>query len=333
VVGAVALLVAMPLWVIVAAFVSRFVPGRWRILRVAWFLFVYVWWEAIALVALFGTWIASGFGRRLRSATWQRRHYAFAAWWLARVMGSARTTFRLRIDRATEHQVERSPNPILVFSRHAGPGDSFLLVDGLLNGARRRPRIVLKDTLQFDPTVDVLLNRLPARFVPSRGRGGELVVGSIAELAAGMDADDALVLFPEGGNFTPGRHERAIARLAEVGRPDLSERAGRMRNLLPPKPLGALTAIAAAPHADVVFVGHVGLEQLSTLRDLWRGIPLDASVRTRLWRIAAGEIPPPAEREAWLYDQWELIDDWIGEQVTAGEVGAIPERHPGGDGT
>jgi len=174
---------------------------------------------------------------------------------------------------------------------------------------------VLKDTLQFDPTVDVLLNRVPARFVPSHGRAGSVVIDSIAELASTMGPDDSLVLFPEGGNFTPGRHARAIEKLREIDRPDLSERASRMRHLLPPKPLGALTAIEAAPNADVVFVGHVGLEQLSTLRDLWRGIPLDAAIRTRLWRVPADEIPPPDEREGWLYDHWEQIDGWIEDQL------------------
>jgi hypothetical protein len=315
VVGALMFLLALPLWVLVAAFVSRFVPGRWRILRVAWFLFVYVWWEVVVLVVAFAMWIGSGFGHAMSSETWQRRHYTFAAWWLDRVMSSARRTFRLKIEQAVEESVERSPNPLLVFSRHAGPGDSFLLVDALLNVSHRRPRIVLKDLLQLDPAVDVLLNRVPTKFVPSRGHGGAAVIEAIAELAAGMGPDDALVLFPEGGNFTPGRHARAVAKLDEIGRPELSERAGRMRHVLPPKPLGALTAIEAAPHADIVFVGHVGLDQLSTLRDLWRGIPLDASVKARLWRVAAAEVPPAADRETWLYDQWEMIDDWIDEQL------------------
>jgi len=324
VLGALIFLLAMPIWLLVAAFVSRLVPGRWRILRVAWFLFVYLWWEAVALVCLFAMWIASGFGHAIPSAAWQRRHYAFASWWLDRVMGSARRTFRLKIDHEVGDLDERSPNPVLVFSRHAGPGDSFLLVDELLNVADRQPRIVLKDMLQMDPTVDVLLNRVPTKFVPSHGRAGQTVTHSIAELASGMGSDDALVLFPEGGNFTPGRHERAVAKLLEIGRPVLSERASRMRHLLPPKPLGALTAIDAAPHADVVFVGHVGLEQLSTMRDLWRGIPLDAAVRSRLWRVAAADIPPPDERESWLYDQWEMIDDWIEEQVAIGDIAPVP---------
>lgn len=313
VLGTALLFVSMPLWFIGAAFASRIVPGRWRILRVSWFLFVYLLLESLMLLVLLALWIASGFGWKIRTPRYQAVHYRLAAWWLRRVMGSARRTFRLEIER--EDDVEDQPaaidRPVLVLCRHAGPGDSFLLIDALLNRADRRPRIVLKDLLQLDPCIDVALNRLPNRFVPSTGRAGEIVVRSIAELSAGMGAGDALVLFPEGGNFTPARHERAIQKLDEIGRPALAAQARKMRHVLPPKPTGALAAIAAAPDADIVFVGHVGLEQLSTLKDLWRGIPMEARIVSRLWRVPAEEIPDEADREQWLYDHWRNLDDWI----------------------
>lgn len=317
IVGALFLLVSMPLWVIGAAFASRFVPGRWRLLRVAWFLFVYLWWELFAMAVLFWLWVIAGFGTRLRSERSQERHWEFAAWWLDRVMGSARHTFNVSIQRTGTEQLLASTRPLIVLCRHAGPGDSFLLIDALVNRAHRRPRIVLKDLLQFDPCVDVLLNRVPTRFVPSGRRAGEVVIEAIGELATGMDSRDALVLFPEGGNFTPKRHARAILKLREIGRADLSERAERMRHVLPPKPAGALAAIAAAPDADVAFVGHVGLERLSTMADLWRGIPLDSDVHAHVWHVVAADVPPAAEREAWLYDQWQQIDNWLDAHLSA----------------
>ena len=308
-------LAALPLWLVVAAFVSRFVPGRWRILRVAWFLFLYVALEALMLLVLFALWVASGFGWKLHSPRFQTIHYRLAAWWLRRVMGSARRTFMLSIDAENPSDGNLTDRAVLVFSRHAGPGDSFLLVDGLLNGRQRRPRIILKDWLRLDPTVDVALGRLPNRFIPSTGRAGDAVVESIAELAGGMVDGDALVLFPEGGNFTEARRERAIEKLEEIGRPGLAERARDMQHVLPPKPTGALTAIESAPHADVVFVGHVGLEELVTVRDLWRGIPMDSNIVSRLWLVSAEDIPPAAQQEQWLYDQWQRIDDWIDETL------------------
>lgn len=323
------LVALMPLWAIAAAFASRFVPGRWRVLRIFWFLVVYVVLEFVVLVALFALWVASGFGRSMRSPASQARHYALMGWFLRRAVGSARRTFGLtfQVDGADHDgpvpaEVPDTPpvvegRPVLVFSRHAGPGDSILLVDGVLNGAGRNPRIVLKDFLQLDPAIDVVLNRVPTRFVPSGGRAGEAVVEAIADLAGTAGPDDALVLFPEGGNFSAARRDAAIEKLSSIGRDDLAARAVELANLLPPKPTGALAAIAAAPGADVVFVGHHGLERLSSLADVWRGLPMDFAIRVRLWRVPFEEIPPPDEREIWLYDQWEVIDTWVDECLAA----------------
>lgn len=306
---------SMPLWIVGAAFASRYVPGRWRILRVAWFLFVYLALEAVGLVVLFGLWVASGFGWRIGSPRFVDLHYRFMGWFLRRALGVARKTFHVTIE-VDSRDVARPDRPLIVFSRHAGPGDSFLLIDALLNGPNgRRPRIVLKDTLQWDPCVDIILNRLPNRFVGSRVRAGHGSVEAIEELTATMQTGDAFVIFPEGGNFTAKRHARAIEKLDEIGRADLAERARGMEHVLPPKPAGALAAIQAAPDADVMFVGHVGLEALSSVSDIWRGIPMDASIVATYWITAAEDVPVPEDRERWLYDRWEQLDEWIDAHI------------------
>ena len=84
-----------------------------------------------------------------------------------------------------------------------------------------------------------------------------------------------------------------------------------------PQPAGTLVR-SAAPDADVVFVGS-GLEDLSSIRDVWRGIPMDAAVVARSWVTPADRVPPPDERERWLYDRWELLDEWIDEVVASQE--------------
>src|SRR5690606_12635568 len=84
-------------------------------------------------------------------------------------------------------------------SRHAGPGDALILVHHLLTDRRRRPRVVMKAALQLDPCIDIVANRMPNAFVSPGGRAAE----DIGRLAAGLGPRDALVLFPEGGNFTP----------------------------------------------------------------------------------------------------------------------------------
>lgn len=314
--------VSLPIWLIGAAFVSRYVPGKWRILRIMWFIFLYLLVDAAAVVIMFLLWIVSGFGWKIKGPLFRRAHYVLLGLVLWVVMKTARRTFRLTITRegprATSGQIRT--RPALVLSRHAGPGDSLLLMDGLINIYDREPRIVLKEFLQWDPAVDVVLNRLPASFVPSGEKAGDDVVVAIAELARTMDTDDAFVIFPEGANYTVGRAEKAIRKLREIGRPDLAERAEMLKSTLPPKPKGVMTALATAPMgSDVFFVGHAGLEGFVTAGDIWRAIPIDNQVFVRIWHYPAEQIPGPAEQEAWLYDRWAEIDAWIGEhlEVTA----------------
>jgi hypothetical protein len=85
-----------------------------------------------------------------------------------------------------------------------------------------------------------------------------------------------------------------------------------MRNVLPPRPGGVQAALAAAPHADVVFVAHTGLEHLSTVRDLWRGLPMDSAVVMRWDFVPAAEVPrTPKEQQDWLFEHWAVMDAWV----------------------
>ncbi len=310
--------IALPVWIVVAAFVSRYVPGNWRILRIAWFIFLYLMVETVALVAMFLIWVASGFGWKLGSPLFVEVHYVLLGWILRTVIRSGQFTFKLELEleggRPTTlvgSDSERS-RPILVLSRHAGPGDSMLLVNGLVNGFNRDPRIVLKEFLQWDPAVDVILNRLPVAFVPVGRKGGEALIEAIADLSRTMDRDDAFVIFPEGGNYTARRRAHAIQKLREIGRPDLAERAEDLKQTLPPRTTGVMTALASAPQpSDVFFVGHAGLEAFENAADIWRGMPMDTTVAVRFWHVPAEEIPPPEDQEVWLYDIWSEIDQWI----------------------
>jgi 1-acyl-sn-glycerol-3-phosphate acyltransferase len=312
---------ALPIWVIAAAFLSRYVPGNWRILRLAWFLFLYALVEAGALIVLFLTWVFSGFGWKLRAPSFLETHYNLLGLLLSIVIRSGQKTFRLLVvqdeERPTTAANGGPSRSILVLSRHAGPGDSFLLMDALVNGYGRDPRIVLKEFMQWDPAVDVILNRLPTAFVPVGRKGGDLLIQSISDLARTMDHDDAFVIFPEGANYTEGRRTRAIQKLREIGRPDLAERAEELKQTLPPRSLGVMTALAAAPpETDVFFVGHAGLEAFITAGDIWRAMPMDTEVEVKIWHVRSEDIPPPERQEAWLYDVWSEIDDWIGAELS-----------------
>ena len=306
----------LPLLVLAAIGASALLPGRWRVLRLLAFALVYLLLECVGLAVALVLWVASGFGWKLRSEPFQRAHYAVLRAILAEVLATARVLFHLEIveDGAgwspLDDGVPGSTNAMVVLSRHAGPGDSLLLVRTLLSRDHlRRPRIVLKDTLQLDPLLDVYLNRLPNAFLTS---GRPDLARRIGALATGLGEEDALLIFPEGGNFSPQRRLRAIDRLRGKGMVELAERAEEMEHVLPPRTAGVAAALAAAPHADVVFVAHTGLEHLSTPRDLWRGLPMDADVVMRWDFVPAAEVPTgaPAQQD-WLFQRWAEMDRWV----------------------
>ena len=296
-------------------------PSRRRGLRLLHFAVIWLTAETAALFMCLGLWIASGFGGRLRTEPFQSRHYALMHWYLDRIYRAATSTFRLRIEvdepeLTAEEQAARLARPVIVLSRHAGPGDSFLLVHQLLSVYGRRPRIVMKAAMQLDPGVDVVTNRLPNVFIQPGRVGEQIFTEQIERLASGLDQTGALVIFPEGGNWTPGRWQRGIRRLERLGRRDLAARAIQMPNVLPPRPGGALAAIAACPEADVIFVAHAGLDRLVSVRDVWRSLPMDQVIRAKWWRVPAPQVPRSAGHEAqvqWLYDWWQCIDGWISE--------------------
>jgi hypothetical protein len=167
-----------------------------------------------ALVMCLGLWIISGFGGRLRSEPYQRRHYAIMRWFLDVLFHSAQRVFGLRVA-VTEPALNdteaaaRLARPVIVLSRHAGPGDSFLLVR------------------QLDPGLDVVGNRLPNVFVSHRRSGESLFTEQISRLARGLGPAGALVIFPDGGNWTPGRWRRGIRRLDQAGRQSRGAEPGR----------------------------------------------------------------------------------------------------------
>lgn len=308
------LVLTVPVWLFVAVLLSPLVPGRLRPLRLLSLALLHLVMESVLLVVMFGLWVASGFGWKLRTPAFERMHYRLVKWYLVVFFREARRVLRLRIVTEGPAPDAFPGHPLLVCCRHAGPGDSFTLMYALMHWYAREPRVVLKDTMAWDPAIGVVLNRLPARFVSPNPAAGTDVDALVGELAHGLDDNDAFVIFPEGGNFTPARRDRAIARLQRLGLHSMAERADRMVHVLAPRPGGFLAALDGAPDADVVLVAHTGLDHLLTVADLWRELPMDKQIVMRWWRVPRAEIPAGREeRIDWLYSRWEEIDRWVAE--------------------
>lgn len=280
--------------------------------RLAAFAVVYLLGEALMIVSLFVLWIASGFGLvRLASA-----HYALLRGWLRMVSAAATSLLGLEIE-ILEPPPPR-PGPLLVFGRHAGAGNSLMMIRTLMLRFGRRPRVVMLAFLQWDPVIDVVAHRLPSLFIEHDPEKSEHYVEQIGALARGMGNEDAFVLYPEGHDFTERLRVRVIASLKRRGLHGAAAKAESWERVLPPRHKGPLAAIQAAPDADVVLVAHTALEEVGSLRQLHNRIPLKRPIKAHYWRVPAAEVPH--ERDAliaWLYGWWETIDDWIQEHASA----------------
>jgi 1-acyl-sn-glycerol-3-phosphate acyltransferase len=306
-----------PLWPLVAALVAAglavvallaalaapLTPRR-RLLRLAMFGLTYLALDVALLLGCFGLWV------RPERASWDDAHCRLLRWALDRLQNAARRWVGFEIKVEDPRIDQPPPGPVIVLARHAGPGDSFALVRLVLTRYRRRPRIVVKAALQWDPGVDVVLNRLSGCFLPSPSGAGEDVVDQLSEMAGGLGRYDALLMFPEGGNWTPRRQRRAVRHLWRVGRRRAARQADRMPHVLPPRPAGTLACLAARPDAHVVIAVHSGLDMLVNPGEIWRAIPLrDRPMRVGWWCVTPPDHPDDAEN--WLNGQWSRVDDWV----------------------
>jgi 1-acyl-sn-glycerol-3-phosphate acyltransferase len=328
-------ILTLPATVPIAAVLGLVLPGtRSRPLRLLTIFVGYLGAEGVGLLALGFLWLIAGFGRTIRAPASERRHYVLVRAYLQWLYWLVRRVLHVSVGVEGPAPEAYLDKPLIVFCRHAGPGDSFLIVHALLDWYDREPRIVLKDTLQWDPAIDIVLNRLPNRFIrsgspgrPTADRPGQPPVQEvIADLSRRLDGNDALVLFPEGGNFTARRRARAIQKLRRRGLLAEAAKAEAMRYVLPPRPGGVLAVLENAQAADVVWVAHTGTDHLLSVSDIWGALPMDLEIKMRWWQVPAGSVPvTPEQQTTWLYEWWKRIDEWIASnrspQHDAGDAG------------
>lgn len=269
--------------------------------------------ELAVLVACGGLWVAAGCGRWIRSARFQRAHYALLRWFVSGLAARARELLDIDVqaqESAAAAQRLAADGPLLFFSRHAGPGDTLLLTDLLMTRHHRLPSVVFKDALTLDPSVDLLGYRLPHAVLDTDD--AEACRDRISQVSAELGPRGVLVLFPEGGNFTPRRRRRSIAKLRRKGMRAEARAGEQMHHVMPPHPSGALAALSGNPDADVVFGAHTGLGLAAFPGQLWRHPPVGRTLVSRMW------LAPPEQRPAdpdaqvrWLYDWFARIDDWL----------------------
>ena len=304
-----------PVWLLLAWLAST-LSRRPQPLVFARLLVAYLTAGLLVLAGCGLLWVISGAGRLIDTPRFQLAHWQLLRWFARKLATVARSVLQINEqpdESAEAERVLQSDGPVLVFSRHAGPGDTFLILDRLMSRFNRRTSVVLKDTWALEPSVDLLAHRLPHAMLDTSDR--EESARQIEWVASELGRRGALLLFPEGGNFTHERRRKVLDSLRRKGRRRAAARAQEMSNVLPPRPTGALAAIRGNPEADVVFASHTGLGLAAYPGELWRDMPIGRTLRTRMWHVPSTEVPADSDEQvAWLNHWWQRLDEWIDAQ-------------------
>ncbi len=302
---------------------------RRRLLRLALFGALYLAIDAGLVAGCAALWLRYPVAVLRDQARWSRLHRGLLRRALSVLVAAAGPLLGFRVEVQEPPDTELiAGSPLLVLARHGGPGDSFALVHLLMSRYQRRPLIAAKEALRWDPGLDVMLGRLPCCFI--RQGNGARMASRLTELARSMDGDDAILLFPEGGNWTPRRHRHAIVRLRRAGRKQAAADAESNPNVLPPRSPGVLACLAGRPELGVAVVAHTGLEDLVNAARIWRALPLTSRPMTvRWWYEPAGTVPEAdVDRRAWLRLHWAIVDSWIDARKAARD-GQLAASSPG----
>ncbi len=295
----------------------------WMSVRLIAFVWVFLAVETVGLLRFFAHWVRAGFGRRpaaMIDPAWRAQR-----WWAHTLLAAVRRLFRIDLDIA-DLDVS-TPGPIVAMFRHASIVDTLLPATLLGGGRGLQLRWVLKRELLSLPALDVAGLRLPNYFVDRDADDARNEIRRIRSLAEELGAGDGVMIYPEGTRFTEAKRERALGRL-RTSSPDLASRAEGFRHVLPPRIGGPLTLLGTG--YDVVVCAHEGLGGFAHLRDVWSGALVGRTVHVKFWRIPAASIPQGRKaRIEWLFDQWQLVDDWVAATKAArGEVTLPGASHP-----
>jgi 1-acyl-sn-glycerol-3-phosphate acyltransferase len=301
-----------------------------RLILMAWWFLVGEMYGLLGLLAI----QALALGRD--SDTRRERVYRLKRRWLGSHVAGLRVLFGLRFE--FDGLELAGPGPVLVMIRHASIIDNTL-PDVIIGGTHGIGfRFVIKRELRMLPTIDIGGRWVPTLFVRRSSGDTATELAKMAPLTEHLGPQDGLLIYPEGTRCTTAKLARAKEIIAER-QPSVAPLANRLQHLLPPRLGGVLTLLEDARDADadvdVVLFGHVGLDGFEYVSDIWAGGLVGTTVRMKFWRFHAASIPPDRdELTRWLYERWQLLDDWVGERLAAGEVAlgakaAIAIEQPG----
>ncbi len=270
--------------------------------RLALMLWCFLGVETLGLFELLAIWLTTN----AQSEARMQRTYAATRHFTQRHLAAVTRIFALTFKVTGEELVV--PGPLVIFVRHSSLVDVLIPSRFIANVHQIDLRYVIKRELLIDPCLDIGGHFTPNHFVDRSGRHTAKEAAAIAQLKRGLQANQGVVIYPEGTRFSRRKRDALLGRLKGPAR----ARAEKLRHLLPIHSGGAMTLLAAQPKCDVLFVGHHGLEGLTQLADIWQGKLYGRTVTVQFWRERGETIPESRDEQRHFVDScWQRIDDWL----------------------
>lgn len=304
------LLVLFPIWLPAALIFDAFRGTSWSTTRGFLFVAHYVLCQIGGMFFCIVIWLFSGawagLGRQ-RMIDWM--------WWLeftwAKAFGTG-TILIWRIRPKIESNYEFGDRPVILFVRHASIADTFIPLLYVCAPFNLRLRYVMKRELEWDPCIDVAINRLPSLFVRRGSKDSEKEIRAIGKLVEDVGPREGIIMFPEGTRFSEKKRARIIEKLEASGQTEILAWAKEYQHVLPPRMGGPLALLNSNPGADAVFCAHTGLEKSASFRESFKGGLVGSVVHIRFWGVPFEEIPDGDKaRQTWLLGEWKKVDDYI----------------------
>ena len=298
--------VTLPLWVPLIVLVDL-ITGSRRLALTR--LTVFGWaWSLVEVAGLAAALVSFLRGRALDHPT----QYRLMGWWASVLMRAMASALAIRPEvHGTEHL---RPGGAIVLCRHASLADSLFSAWAIRVIAGVNPRYVLKRELLGDPCLDVVGLRVPNHFVDRSAVDSSTDLEALESLAAGLDAESVVVIFPEGTRANARKRERALRSIA-ASDPDRAARLADLRCLLPIRPSGTLALLRGAPEADLVFAWHTGFDGLDTFGGIYRRLRNGGHDSVFVAsRVARSDVPDEGLLE-WLDERWLRMDSEVAERL------------------
>jgi 1-acyl-sn-glycerol-3-phosphate acyltransferase len=284
----------------------RLLPGLW----------IFLFGELEALIKLPVIYLLTGGpfgGGSIRRRRWI---YALRIRWARNHLGAVRILFGMKFE--IEDLDLTSRGPYILMLRHASILDNLIGDVFIGHPSGIGVRYVIKQEIRALPAIDIGGRWIPTVFIKRGSLDPETEIKAVRRLTHDMSPGEIVAMYPEGTRPTPKKIARAQEVIAER-QPEVAPLADRLNHLLPPRLGGPLALIdEAAKGTDIVFCAHYGFDGVRTVADIRAGVLVGRTVRIRFWRYAASEMPEGERaRVEWLYERWQMIDDWVGEQIAA----------------